>query len=48
MKGVDPKKDPRFKIPVILNNIPKSSTKIIVLADENDMERCKKLGIEYK
>lgn len=48
MKGIDPKRDPRFKIPVILHNLPKSSTKIIVLADENDFERCTKAGIECK
>jgi len=47
LKNYDPKKDPRFNTPLVLPHLPKTSTRILVLADAADVNRCKAEGIEH-
>ena len=47
LKNYDPKKDPRFNVPLVLPHLPKTSCRILVLADAADVNRCKQDGIEY-
>ncbi|CAL6067089.1 Ribosomal_protein L10a [Hexamita inflata] len=47
LKNYDPKKDPRFNAALVLPNLPKTNTRILVLADANDVNRCQAEKIEY-
>ena len=42
LKNYDPKKDPRFNVPLILPVMPKANTSVYVLADAADVGRCEK------
>ncbi|ESU39182.1 LSU ribosomal protein L1P [Giardia duodenalis] len=47
LKGYDPKKDPRFNLPLVLPHIAKQNLKLCVIADARDADRAKKLGLNY-
>ncbi|KAH0577332.1 Ribosomal protein L10a [Spironucleus salmonicida] len=47
LKNYDPKKDPRFNVPLILPCMPKANVKIICLADAADCGRCEKENVEF-
>lgn len=45
LKGYDPKKDPRFNLPLVLPHVAKENLKICVIADAHDQDRAKKIGL---
>lgn len=47
LKNYDPKKDPRFNQPLVLPLMPKTNTRILVLADAADCNRCQQDNVEY-
>ena len=47
LKNYDPQRDKRFSGTVKLPNVPRPRMSICILADQNDIDRAKMIGLEY-
>lgn len=47
LKNYDPQRDKRFSGTVKLPNIPRPRMSVCILADQHDIDRAKKIGLEF-
>ena len=48
LKNYDPQRDKRFSGTVKLPNIPRPRMTVCILADQHDIDRAKKIGLEFQ